>query len=147
MGFFNRFGTKGGRAKYGNKKVVVDGMTFDSKKEYNVYLTLLKMQEQGDITNLQRQVKFTLIPTVIEEYEIRLKTKTKIKERVAEKAVTYTADFVWEKDGESVVCDVKASPKATALDKAYIIKRKIMRYYLGIKIFEVYSVDDLRRYE
>lgn len=147
MGFFNRFGTKGGRTKYGNKKVVVDGMTFDSKKEYQVYLALLKMEEQGDITDLERQVKFTIVPTVLEEYEVRLKTKTKIKERVAEKAVTYTADFVWKKDGEPVVCDVKASPKSTALDKAYIIKRKVMRYYLGIKIFEVYSVEDLRRYE
>ena len=147
MGFFKRFGTKSGRTKYGNKRVVIDGMTFDSKKEYQVYLELLKMQEQGDITDLERQVKFTLIPTILEEYEVRLKTKTKVKERVAEKSVTYTADFVWKKDGEPVVCDVKASQKATALDKSYIIKRKIMRYYLGIKIFEVYDVEDLRRYE
>lgn len=43
--------------KYHNKKTVVDGRTFDSKKEAERYDELLLLQRAGAITDLSRQVK------------------------------------------------------------------------------------------
>lgn len=48
------------RAKYRNKKVQIDGRTFDSKLEGRVYVDLKRQQEAGLITALQCQVKFAL---------------------------------------------------------------------------------------
>ena len=46
------------------------------------------------------------------------------------------------KDGEMIVEDVKAAPKATALDKAYTIKKKMMKSLKGIDIKEVFKSND-----
>jgi len=49
--------------KYKNKIVVIDNITFDSKKEGDHYL-LLKMRERmGEITNLNLQPEFPLYVT------------------------------------------------------------------------------------
>ncbi len=50
------------RAKYGNRKVVVDGITFDSKKEAQRYTELKLLEKTGKITGLQLQREFELIP-------------------------------------------------------------------------------------
>lgn len=50
------------RNKYRNKKITVNGITYDSKKEMRRHLLLLSMERNGMITDLQRQVKFVLIP-------------------------------------------------------------------------------------
>lgn len=49
--------------KYGNRKIVFDGMVFDSKKECHRYQELKLMEKAGEITDLQRQVRYTLIPS------------------------------------------------------------------------------------
>lgn len=49
------------RSKFGNRKVVVDGIKFDSQREYKRHLVLLDMQAKGDIRNLKRQVTFRLL--------------------------------------------------------------------------------------
>lgn len=132
------------RSKYGNKKVVVDGETFDSKKEKARYDVLKLAEEAGVIENLSRQVKFELIPAIREEYVEQLKTKTRTKTRTLQKAITYTADFEYYHVGrdEWVVSDVKASPKQSALDKCYILKKKLMFAIKGIKVVEVYKAND-----
>lgn len=48
------------RSKYGNKKVKVPGMTFDSKGEASLYGLLEMRQKAGEITNLRSQVKVYL---------------------------------------------------------------------------------------
>lgn len=48
------------RAKYGNKKVTIGGETFDSKKEGDRWVDLLRKQEAGEISHLERQPKFYL---------------------------------------------------------------------------------------
>ena len=48
--------------KYGNKRTKVDGITFDSMKEAKRYIELSLMERSGAIQDLQRQVKFVLIP-------------------------------------------------------------------------------------
>lgn len=104
--------------KFGNNKVVVDGLKFDSKKEANRYCELTLLQRAGKITNLERQKKFELIPT------IKFGGHT-------ERGVSYIADFVYIENGQQVVEDVKGFKT-----KDYIIKRKIMLWRYGIKILE-----------
>lgn len=108
--------------KYGNRKTVVDGITFDSKLEARRYSELKLLERAGEITDLQLQVKYTLIPS------------QKLNGKVVERAVTYTADFVYvlKSSGETVVEDTKGMKT----DK-YILKRKMMLYFHGIRIKEV----------
>ena len=80
--------------KYGNKKVdTLDG-TFDSKGEHLRWLFLKDAERRGEISNLRRQVTYTLIPPVHYYSTVHLKTKDKQVERTWTREVTYTADFV-----------------------------------------------------
>lgn len=130
------------RSKYGNKKIVHEGEKFDSKKEFARWLVLKEAEENGIITDLKRQVRFELLPPVREEYVVHLKTKDVTKTRVVQQAVFYRCDFTYIKDGKMIVEDVKAAPKATALDKAYTIKKKMMKSLRGIDIKEVFKSND-----
>lgn len=105
--------------KYHNEKVAVSGITFDSKKEADRYCELLLLQRAGRISELQRQVKFKLLPT-------------QRGEQRTERPVTYIADFVYTQDGRVVVEDVKGMKT-----REYVIKRKLMKYFHGIEINEV----------
>lgn len=120
--------------KYNNRKVTVNGMTFDSRKEFIRWCELVLLERAGQITDLQRQVKFELIPTQY-EYKPRygkLGRRLKDSKHCVENAVNYVADFVYQKDGKTVVEDVKGFKT-----KEYIIKRKLMLHVHGIKILEV----------
>ena len=118
-------------SKYNAKKVEYNGMTFDSKRELKRYKELELLQESGEITNLQRQVKYVLIPTQREPDIIGKRGGVK-KGKVIEHECSYTADFVYEEDGETIVEDSKGFKT-----KDYSIKRKLMLYVYGIKIQEV----------
>lgn len=107
-------------AKYKNKKVFVDGHTFDSKKEAKRYYELRLLEKAGEITNLRMQVKFVLIPS------------QKIDGKVVERECAYKADFVYQENGQTVVEDTKGFKT-----KDYIIKRKMMLYIHGIRIREI----------
>ena len=107
-------------AKYGNRKVIRDGIEFDSIKECQRYCELKLMQRAGVISDLQLQVPFELIPT------------QRIDGKVVERAVNYVADFVYKQDGLKVVEDTKGMRT-----KDYIIKRKLMLYVHGIRIREI----------
>lgn len=123
--------------KYKNTKVEYKGISFDSKRERDRYIYLKSLEEKGEINNLQLQVKFELLPTQTEVREVKLKTKTKFQEKVIERAVYYQADFVYEKNGETVVEDCKISEYLKP--KEYILKRKMMLFFNNIKIKEVYK--------
>lgn len=119
-------------SKYNAKKVEYNGMTFDSKRELKRYKELELLQESGEITNLQRQVKYVLIPTQREPDIIGKRGGVK-KGKVIEHECSYTADFVYnDEDGDLVVEDSKGFKT-----KDYSIKRKLMLYVHGIKIKEV----------
>ncbi len=47
-------------SKYGNRKVVKNGETWDSVREYERHLVLLDMQKRGEIIDVERQPKFDL---------------------------------------------------------------------------------------
>lgn len=107
-------------SKYGNKKVTVCGIEFDSKREARRYLDLKAAENAGVIQNLRLQVKYELLPN------------QKIDGKVVERAVNYVADFVFDENGKTIVEDTKGHRT-----KDYIIKRKLMLYIHGIRIREV----------
>ncbi len=104
--------------KYGNKKTVIDGIMFDSKKEAYRYRELSLMQKAGKIKDLRLQVRFELIP----------KQKGKYRN---ERKCEYIADFVYYQNGETVVEDTKGKRTPD-----YIIKRKLMLQVHGISVKE-----------
>ena len=122
-------------SKYNAKKVEYNGMTFDSKRELKRYKELELLQEAGEIKNLQRQVKYVLIPAQREPDIIGKRGGVK-KGKTIEKECTYVADFAYEEDGETVVEDVKGC-KVGGAYSVFTIKRKLMLYVYGIKIKEV----------
>lgn len=117
--------------KYGSKKVRIDGIIFDSKKEARRYHELKLLQRAGEISGLELQKTFELIPAQREPDTIGARGGIK-KGKVIEQAVKYVADFVYTENGQTVVEDTKGFRT-----KDYIIKRKLMLYVHGIKIREI----------
>lgn len=118
-------------AKYQNKKVEVAGIVFDSKREANRYNELLLLEKAGAISNLQRQVKFILIPSQREPDTVGKRGGIH-KGKLLEKECAYYADFVYTENGKTVVEDTKG-----VRTTEYIIKRKLLLYRYGIRIREV----------
>lgn len=122
--------------KYGNKKIEVDGIIFDSKKEGKRFMELSLLEKAGVIQNLQRQVKYELIPCQHEKstevYKKGIKKGQLKPGKVLERQCEYIADFVYQENGKTVVEDTKGFRTAE-----YIIKRKLMLYIHGIRIKEV----------
>lgn len=103
-------------SKYHNIKTrTTDGVVHDSIKEANRWCELNLLLKAGIITDLQRQVKFELLP-----------------KQEGERAVHYIADFVYTENGKKVVEDVKG-----VRTKEYLLKRKMLLYFHGIKIKEI----------
>ena len=118
--------------KYGNKKVETLEGVFDSKGEHLRWLFLKDAQRRGEISNLRRQVTYTLVPPVHYAKTLHLKTKDKTVERVWTREVTYTADFVYTFDGSTVVEDFKGMP-----NDRWPIKKALMAFVHGIYVREV----------
>lgn len=117
------------RQKYGNKKVLVDGISFDSKREANRYIELKMMVRSGEISDLELQKEYELIPSQYEKLP-----RQKGKPKCLERPVKYIADFVYKdnRTGECVVEDTKG-----VRTPEYIIKRKLLLYIYGIRIKEI----------
>lgn len=103
------------RLKYGNKKTVVDNITFDSMKEAGRYSDLKLLLKVGKIRDLELQPKF---PIVVE----------------GQKICTYRGDFSYidNDTGLGVVEDVKGMKTAV-----YNLKKKLVRACHGIEIREL----------
>lgn len=96
--------------KYNAQRTVVDGRTFDSRKEANRYMELRVLERAGYISNLQPQVPFPF--------------------RVNNVLVcTYRADFVYERDGQRIVEDAKG-----VVTPVFRIKAKLMKAIYGIDV-------------
>ena len=118
-------------SKYHSRKVTRNGITFDSSKEARRFGELSLLQKAGAITDLQRQVEFVLIPAQREPDSVGVRGGIK-KGKTIEHAVKDVADFTYKENGKTVVEDVKG-----VRTKDYILKRKMMLYFHGIKIREV----------
>ncbi len=111
------------------KGYLIDGtpVTFASKREAKRYSELAFMLRAGQITDLQYQVRYDLIPA------------QKKKDGKTERGVYYVADFVYRNaDGDTVVEDSKGyrNPSSATYAK-FAIKRKLMLFLLGIEVREV----------
>lgn len=126
--------------KLHNQKVERGGRVFDSKREADRYDELRLLETQGMIHDLECQKEYLLIPAQYKTEERygaggrRLKDKQVLLER----AVTYVADFVYERDGETVVEDSKGyrNPSSAPYAK-FVLKRKLMLWVHGIRVREV----------
>lgn len=129
----------GQRNKLGNKKVVVDGIEFDSKREAVRYSELKLMERAKLISNLELQKEFELIPSQREPDTVGKRGEI-IKGKVIERPVKYIADFAYldNRTGQLVVEDSKGyrNPASTEYAK-FVIKRKLMLYKYGIRVKEV----------
>lgn len=101
------------RPKYNARKTVIDGITFDSKKEAERYSVLKLLERSGQITELKLQVLYRLVVNDI-------------------LVCKYVADFVYYDGDAWVVEDCKGFKT-----REYILKRKLMKAVYGIVIKEV----------
>ena len=101
--------------KYGNKKTLVDGITFDSLKEASRWQELKLLEKAGEIAGLKRQIRIELIPKTAKF-----------------RAVYYIADFVYfdKKENRTVYEDCKGYRT-----DVYSLKKKILywRHHIEIK--------------
>ena len=112
-------------SKYGNRKTVAsDGTVCDSKREALRLNQLLLMERAGVIKDLQRQVKFVLIP------------KQLCSGKVVERECSYIADFVyWENVKDDLWVKVVEDAKGCKTE-VYKIKKKLMLKEYGVRIRE-----------
>lgn len=110
--------------KYKNKRVVLNGITFDSQKEARRYRDLSLLERVGEIKELELQKAFILAESVKFEGEPRRKP-----------AVKYVADFVYQENGQIVVEDVKS--EMTRKLAVYRLKKHLMKSVHGIEIKEI----------
>lgn len=105
-------------SKYHNRKVTVDGITFDSLKEASRWQELRLMERAGEIVGLNRQQRIELIP------------KTKLY-----RACYYVCDFIYfdKRENKTIYEDVKGGSFRT---KEYLLKRKLLYWRHGIEIRE-----------
>ena len=100
--------------KYHNEKTKVGNITFDSKHEADRYFSLRLLERAGQIKNLQRQVKYEIVPK--SEYG---------------RALYYVADFVYEENGNTTVEDAKG-----VRTDVYRLKKRLLAERYGIIIKE-----------
>lgn len=111
--------------KYFAKKITVNGERFDSKAEARRWRELIWLQRAGMIKDLQRQVRYILIPAQYDD-----------DHHLIEYSATYVADFVYCENGKLVVEDVKGYQKGAAYS-LFVLKRKLMLEKYGIHVREV----------
>lgn len=102
------------KSKYGNQRVEVDGLKFDSKHEAAVYQQLLMRVKAGELRAVIRQVKFDLPGGIV-----------------------YIADFVAIRPDFFIEGVYDAKSAATKQNRVYINKKKQMQALYGIEILEV----------
>lgn len=108
------------QSKFRNRKVQTEEGKFDSRRELKRWNELKLLQRVGEISELERQVRFRLLPGGTRD------------DGKPERPVDYVADFVYVAKGKKIVEDAKGF-KTTD----YILKRKMMLFLLGLTIQEV----------
>lgn len=118
------------KSKYGNRKVVRDGIKFDSEREAARFSELKVLRAMGKIRNLRLQANFTLVEgyTTIEGERI--------------KPMVYRADFTYERatapDQNGTVYWLREVEDVKGMrTKEYRLKKKLMQEKYNITIREV----------
>ena len=118
--------------KFNNRKIVFQGETYDSRLELSRFIFLSNREKEGEITNLRRQVEYLLIPAQYGTEIKHLKTKDKEVRVLLERSCSYIADFVYERNGKTIVEDCKGSKYIITAD--FKIKKKLMLWVHHIQI-------------
>jgi protein associated with RNAse G/E len=95
------------KRKYGNKKLVVDGVKFDSKLEYTCY-------------NLLKMLKFDFDF----QHKVILVDKFRFNGEGV-RAITLTVDFVIRANGQTIYLDTKGFPTEVSKIKYKLLKDKL----------------------
>ena len=106
----------GSRPKYGNKKVIINNIKFDSKWESERYLYLKSLERAKTVKDLELQVRFNL-------------------EVNGQKICAYIADFRYKRqnlegDWKEIIEDAKGVETPE-----FKLKNKLMKACLGIEIY------------
>ena len=105
--------------KYHNKKVVYDGIKFDSIKEKNHYVALKMLEKAGIITDLELQKKFELQGTFVDNNGKK------------QRAIHYIVDFFYYDNRLKCYVAEDVKSQATRKDTVYRIKSKSNSYPLS----------------
>lgn len=122
------------RNKYGNDKVIIDGITFDSKLEGRRYLFLRDQEKKGIITDLKCHPTYELLPKQTRKEIVHLKTKDKEVEKFLFHPIVFTPDFEYKYNGEVRTEDVKGSKLIVAPDVPLRIKLLYFEYKILCKL-------------
>ena len=123
--------------KFNNRKIVFQGETYDSQLEFARFLFLSNREKEGEITNLRRQVEYLLIPAQYGTEIKHLKTKDKEVRVLLERSCSYIADFVYERNGKTIVEDCKGAKGI--ITEAAKIKKKLLLWVHGIELRYIFS--------
>ena len=96
--------------KFHAQKTVVDGVTYDSKKESKRTIELQYLEKAGKIKNLEMQKRFILQEGFVNNEGQKIRP------------ISYLADFYYEQNGQKVVEDVKSPATRT---QVYSLKKKM----------------------
>lgn len=109
--------------KYKNKKIIYNGIKFDSKKEAKRYTELKLLQKAGAIKELELQKKFELQPKYINNKGEHIR------------AITYIADFYYYDNQKQ--CYIVEDTKGYRTE-VYKLKKKLFEYvYPNLTIKEI----------
>jgi hypothetical protein len=103
--------------KYRNKKTVVDGITFDSIHESEVYRELKMLEKRGLIQSLELQRRFAIVP--------------KIKGVKGSRTRYYVSDFTFQevgKTGETTWIIADAKSPITRKNPVYTLKKQLVQW-------------------
>jgi len=104
-----------GFPKYGNKKVVIDGVTFDSGKEAGRYVELRMREKMRELVDLKVHPRYPIVINGV-------------------KVCTYVADFSYY--DMLAKCNPVEDTKGVRT-QAFVIKKKLMLAVHGIKVREI----------
>ena len=98
--------------KYGAVKTRFGDEVFDSRRECNRWMELRTLQRAGLISDLERQVTYDLTVNGVRVARIK-------------------PDFRYQRDGQTVVEDVKSKPTMTPV---FRLKAKLLEVLHGVKL-------------
>ena len=115
--------------KYNAKKVEYQGLKFDSQFELNCWIYLKKLASEGKIKDLNRQIKFELLPA-----------------NSVYRALNYVADFTFYVGDEYIVADAKGLvlPEFKIKQKIFYDKYK-NQIYIFKKLSDVDKIIDMTK--
>ena len=105
-------------SKYNSKKVEYQGEIFDSKFELTYFVYLQELEKQGKISNLERQVKYCLLPRQVNEIG-----------KFLYHPIYYVSDFEYDIQGVHKTVDTKGIPTPD-----FKLKQKLFYYVFNRQI-------------